>query len=126
MFPTAVARLAVATILVGPFAGVLAVPAAAEPSARTCGSDAQIVDLASALQPQQDLAVPVDLVPVPLQEPSASCGSELDDCMSASVQIGIYGERYVPPDATAACYEAYRACTAQGSGDEGFSDEGVG
>ncbi|EUA21973.1 hypothetical protein I545_1339 [Mycobacterium kansasii 662] len=39
--------------------------------------------------------------------------------MSASVQIGIYGERYVPPDAAAMCWEAYRACIANQSDDGG-------
>lgn len=36
--------------------------------------------------------------------------------MSASVQIGIYGERYVPPDAVAMCMDAYRSCIANQSG----------
>jgi len=42
--------------------------------------------------------------------PSPSCDSEKQQCMSASVQEGIYGERYVPPDAVAMCMQAYRDC----------------
>jgi hypothetical protein len=41
---------------------------------------------------------------------SPSCESEKEQCMSASVQEGIYGEQYVPPDAVAMCMEAYRDC----------------
>jgi hypothetical protein len=47
----------------------------------------------------------------PETAPSPSCDSEKQQCMSASVQEGIYGERYVPPDAVAMCMEAYRDCT---------------
>ncbi|VBA38045.1 hypothetical protein LAUMK13_01940 [Mycobacterium innocens] len=39
--------------------------------------------------------------------------------MSASVQIGIYRERYAPPDAAAMCWEAYRTCIADQSDDGG-------
>lgn len=115
---SSIARLALATVLICPVAGVLAIPAAAEPSTRSCESAVQVADLVTAFSPTPE-PLAVNLVPVPLQEPTTSCGSELDDCMSASVQIGIYGERYVPPDATAACYDAYRSCTAEQSEDGG-------
>ena len=114
-----VARLAMATILSCPIAGVLAAPATAEPPTRACESNVQIADLVGAIAPLPDSTTALDLVPMPLQEPTTSCGSELDDCMSASVEIGIYGERYVPPDATAACYDAYHACVGQQSEDDG-------
>ena len=39
--------------------------------------------------------------------------------MSASVQVGIYGKRYVPPDAVAQCMEAYRSCIGNQSGGQG-------
>ena len=47
----------------------------------------------------------------PETAPSPSCDSQKQQCMSASVQEGIYGERYVPPDAVAMCMQAYRDCT---------------
>jgi hypothetical protein len=42
--------------------------------------------------------------------PSQSCADQRQECMSASAQEGIYGERYVPPDAVAMCMETYRSC----------------
>ena len=92
-----VARLAVATVLLYPIAGVVATPAAAESPTTPCASEGQIVD-------------PVALLLQPQESPTASCASDKQNCMSASVQTGIYGETYVPPDAVATCMEAYQAC----------------
>lgn len=44
------------------------------------------------------------------ESPSQSCTDQKQECMSGSVQEGIYGERFVPPDAVAMCMEAYRDC----------------
>ncbi|POY01239.1 hypothetical protein C3469_11185 [Mycobacterium kansasii] len=105
-----VARLALATVLLCPIAGVLATPAAAESPTTPCvsGETAELTigDLGTLPLQQQDA-------------PTTSCNSEKQACMSASVQIGIYGERYVPPDAAAMCWEAYRACIANQSDDGG-------
>ncbi|WP_176357480.1 hypothetical protein [Mycobacterium persicum] len=101
-----VARLALATVLLCPIAGVLASPAAAESPTTPCISGETAGDLGTLpLQPQD--------------APTTSCTSEKQACMSASVQIGIYGERYVPPDAAAMCWEAYRTCIANQSDDGG-------
>ncbi len=54
--------------------------------------------------------------------PSPSCDSEKQLCMSASVQEGIYGEQYVPPDAVAMCMEAYRDCINANSDSDSGSD----
>lgn len=97
------ARLALATILLCPIAGVLATPAAAEPATTPCVSAGEIADPTALILPSEDA-------------PTTSCDSQKQACMSASVQVGIYGERYVPPDAVAQCMEAYRACTAQNGG----------
>lgn len=105
MFPTAVARLALATFLLWPIAGVVAGPAAAEPQTPPCVSTGDGND-------------PTDVIPAP-DAPSPSCNSQKQACMSGSVQIGIYGERYVPPDAVAMCMDAYRACIANQSGGQG-------
>ena len=48
--------------------------------------------------------------------PAQSCTDAKQQCMSASVQEGIYGERYVPPDAVAMCMQAYRDCVNANSG----------
>lgn len=48
--------------------------------------------------------------------PAQSCTDQKQQCMSASVQEGIYGERYVPPDAVAMCMQAYRDCVNANSG----------
>ncbi len=97
MFSTPVARLALATSLLCPIAGVLATPAAAEPAISPCVSAAESGDPTALILPPQDA-------------PTTSCDSEKQACMSASVQTGIYGERYVPPDAVAKCMQAYRDC----------------
>jgi hypothetical protein len=102
MFPTALARLALATVLLCPIAGAVAGPAAAEPQTTPCVNTGEGVD-------------PTDAIPAP-DAPSPSCDSQKQACMSASVQIGIYGERYVPPDAVAQCMEAYRSCINNQSG----------
>ncbi len=97
MSAISVARLALATILFCPIVGVLATPAAAEPAITPCVSAGEIPDpMAPTLSPQD--------------APTTSCDSQKQACMSASVQIGIYGERYVPPDAVAKCMQAYRDC----------------
>ncbi|SPM31829.1 hypothetical protein MTAB308_5354 [Mycobacterium terramassiliense] len=92
-----VTRLALATILFFPIAGVLATPATAEPAITPCVSTGEIADPTGLILPPQDA-------------PTTSCDSQKQACMSASVQVGIYGERYVPPDAVAQCMEAYRDC----------------
>ncbi|MDP7734027.1 hypothetical protein [Mycobacterium paragordonae] len=101
MISMTVARLAIATVLICPVAGIVAGPAAAEPETTPCltgeGND------------------PTDVIPAP-DAPTTSCDSQKQACMSANVQIGIYGERYVPPDAVAQCMEAYRTCIASRSG----------
>jgi hypothetical protein len=52
--------------------------------------------------------------------PADSCTDQKQECLSANVREGTYGERYVPPDATAMCWDAYRDCvnanTGSGSG----------
>lgn len=48
--------------------------------------------------------------PEPEPDASPSCADARDECMSGSAQTGIYGERYVPPEAVAMCMEAYRDC----------------
>lgn len=98
-----VVRLALATILLCPIATVLATPAAAEPPTTPCVSAGEIVD-------------PMAPILSPRDTPTTSCDSQKQACMSASAQVGIYGERYVPPDAVAQCMEAYRACTGNQSG----------
>lgn len=95
-----VARLALAAILLCPVAGVLASPAAADPPTTPCVSAGEVADPMAPIVPPQDA-------------PTTSCDSQKQACMSASVQIGIYGERYVPPDAVANCMEAYRDCIGQ-------------
>ena len=45
--------------------------------------------------------------------PSASCLSQRQACLSAGARTGTYGERYVPPEVVRQCYEQYRACTRQ-------------
>ncbi len=97
MFSTPVARLALASILLFPIAGVVATPATAEPAITPCVSAGEIAD-------------PMAPIPSPQDAPTTSCDSEKQACMSASVQTGIYGERYVPPDAVAKCMQAYRDC----------------
>ncbi len=97
MFSIPVARLALATILLFPIAGILASPAAAEPAMTPCVSAGEIAD-------------PIAPILSPQDAPTTSCDSQKQACMSASVQTGIYGERYVPPDAVAKCMEAYRDC----------------
>ena len=67
--------------------------------------------LASALPVPKSPCSPGVAPTVPADfSPSASCTSDKQQCMSASVQEGIYGEQYVPPDAVAMCMEAYRDC----------------
>ncbi|MDP7723992.1 hypothetical protein [Mycobacterium sp. TY814] len=102
MFARVVARLALATVLLCPVAGAVAGPAAAEPQTTPCVNTGDDVD-------------PTDVIPAP-GSPTTSCDSQKQACMSASVQIGIYGERYVPPDAVAQCMQAYRSCIANQSG----------
>lgn len=102
MISTTVARLALATVLLWPTGVVVAGTAAAEPQTTPCVSTGEGND-------------PTDVFPAP-DAPSPSCNSEKQACMSASVQIGIYGERYVPPDAVAMCMDAYRSCIANQSG----------
>lgn len=51
--------------------------------------------------------------------PANSCTDQKQQCMSANVQEGIYGERYVPPDAVAMCMDAYRDCVNANTGSSG-------
>ncbi len=95
-----VARVGLAAVLLFPIAGVVATPAAAEPPTTPCSSEWQIVDPVD----------PLDLILQPQDSPTTSCESDKQACMSGSVQTGIYGEQYVPPDAVAMCMDAYRAC----------------
>lgn len=105
MSSIAVARLALAAILIYPIAGLVAAPAVAESPETSCVSAGEVGDPADVVAPQDS--------------PSPSCDSQKQACMSASVQIGIYGERYVPPDAVAQCMEAYRSCISSQSGGQG-------
>ena len=41
---------------------------------------------------------------------SNTCARERTQCLRARVQKGILGSEYVPPDDTARCQAAYRAC----------------
>ncbi len=100
-----VARLVLAAVLLCPTAGVLATPAAAEPSTTPCVDGGEIADQTALISPQD--------------APTTSRDSQKQACMSANVQIGIYGERYVPPDAVAQCMEAYRDCVGKQSSDGG-------
>lgn len=118
----AAARLVLTTVLLCPIAVALATTAAAESPATPCLNGAELVDLMAPILPAEDSLTPIDLITFSLEQPdtpTVSCASEKQDCMSASAQTGIYGERYVPPDAVAACMEAYWACTAQQSGEDG-------
>jgi len=45
--------------------------------------------------------------------PSPSCERDRKACMAGSVRTGNFGVRYVPPDAAAACHQAYRSCIGQ-------------
>ncbi len=104
-------RLALAAILLYPVAGVLTTPAAAEPPTTTCLSAGEIADPTGLILPPQDSSTTANLVSMaPQDTPTTSCNSQKQACMSASVETGIYGERYVPPDAVAKCMEAYRDC----------------
>ncbi|VBA35836.1 hypothetical protein LAUMK191_01160 [Mycobacterium attenuatum] len=100
------ARLALAATFFCSIAGVAATPAAAEAPTTPCITAGETDD-------------PADVVAAPQDTPTTSCNSEKQACMSASVQIGIYGERYVPPDAVAQCMEAYRSCIANQSPGQG-------
>ncbi len=102
MISTTVARLALASVLLWPTGVVVAGTAAAEPQTTPCVSTGEGND-------------PTDVFPAP-DSPSPSCDSQKQACMSAGVQIGIYGERYVPPDVVAQCMAAYRSCIANQSG----------
>ncbi|QZT61476.1 hypothetical protein [Mycolicibacterium austroafricanum] len=105
MLPRSVVRLALATLLLSPLAGVSVSPAAAAP----CVSEGDAADPIALILFQDSLFDP------PLQQPdtpSPSCDSQRKECLSGSAQTGIYGERYVPPEAVAMCMEQYRACTA--------------
>lgn len=105
MFAITVARFALASVLFCPIAGFVAGPAAAEPQTTPCVSAMEGND-------------PTGVTPAS-DAPTTSCDSQRQACMSASVQEGIYGERYVPPDAVAMCMEAYRSCIANPSGGQG-------
>lgn len=105
MFPTTVARLALATVLLCPIAGIEAGSAVAEPQTTPCLTTGEGAD-------------PTDVLPAS-DAPTTSCDSQKQACMSASVQVGIYGKRYVPPDAVAQCMEAYRSCIGNQSGGQG-------
>ncbi len=73
--------------------------------------------LASALPVTQSPCSPGVAPTAPADfSPSPSCTSDKEQCMSANVQEGIYGERYVPPDAVAMCMDAYRDCVNANSG----------
>ena len=48
-------------------------------------------------QSQCSAAVTMPAAGFKLDEPANSCTDQKQQCMSASVQEGIYGERYVPP-----------------------------
>lgn len=75
--------------------------------------------LASALPVPQSPCSPVAAPTAPADfSPSPSCTSDKEQCMAASVQEGIYGERYVPPDAVAMCMQAYWDC-ANANSDSG-------
>ncbi len=111
MLSIPVARLALAAILVCPVAGVLATPAAAEPATTNCLSAGETADPTGLDFPSQDSPTTANQVGTASEDaPTTSCTSQKQACMSASVEIGIYGERYVPPDAVAKCMEAYRDC----------------
>ncbi|WP_275571348.1 hypothetical protein [Mycolicibacterium vanbaalenii] len=116
MFSRSVARLALATLLLSPLAGVSVSPAAAQPHATPCVGGGQAVDPLSLILSQDGLFEP------PLQEPdtpSPSCDSQRQECLSGNAREGIYGERYVPPEAVAMCMEQYRACIGAQSEGEG-------
>ncbi|WP_137144795.1 hypothetical protein [Mycolicibacterium sp. CR10] len=116
------ARVVLTTVLLCPIAVALATDAGADSPTTACLSATELVDLVAPILPPQDSLTPIDLITFSLEQPdtpTVSCTSEKDACMSASVQTGIYGERYVPPDAVATCMEAYWACTDQQSGEEG-------
>lgn len=120
MTSISVARLALATILLCPIAGLSVSPAAAQPPTGPCVGAVETVD------PIALILLGDPLFNLPLQEPdtpTVSCESQREDCMSASVQEGIYGERYVPAEAVRMCMEAYRSCIAE-QPEEG--SEGVG
>ena len=117
MFSRSFARLALATLLLSPLAGVSVSPAAAQPEATPCVSGGQAVDDPLSLILSQD-----GLFEPPLQEPdtpSPSCEDQRQQCFSGSAQEGIYGERYVPVEAVRMCMEQYRACIGAQSEGEG-------
>jgi hypothetical protein len=47
---------------------------------------------------------------VQAETPSNTCARERTECLRARVQKGMLGSEYVPPDDTARCQAAYRAC----------------
>ncbi len=83
MSAIAVARLALAAILIYPIAGIVATPAVAESPTSPCVSAGEVGDPADVLAPQD--------------APSPSCDSQKQACMSASVQTGPYGENMCRP-----------------------------
>ena len=110
------ARVVLTTVLLCPIAVALATDAAADLPTTACLSAAELVDPMAPILPPQDSLTSIDLITYLFEQPdtpTTSCASKRDDCMSASVQTGIYGEEYVPPDAVATCMEAYWACADQ-------------
>lgn len=116
MISRSVARLALATLLLSPLAGVSVSPAAAQPPTAPCAGGGQAVDPLSLILLQDSF---FDL---PLEQPdtpSPSCEDQRQSCFSGSAQEGIYGERYVPVEAVRMCMEQYRACLGTQSEGEG-------
>jgi hypothetical protein len=88
----------------------LAAVAAAGLSVPAAAVSAPLASAAPAPQSQCSAAVAMPAAGYARDEPANSCTDQKQQCMSASVQEGIYGERYVPPDAVAMCMQAYRDC----------------
>lgn len=98
----------------------LAAVAAAGLSVPVAAVSAPLASASPAPQSGCSAAVTMPAAGFKLDEPANSCTDQKQQCMSGSVQEGIYGERYVPPDAVALCMDAYRDCinanTDSGSG----------
>jgi len=88
----------------------LAAVAAAGLSVPAAAVSTPLASASPAPQSQCSAAVTMPAAGFKLDEPANSCTDQKQQCMSASVQEGIYGERYVPPDAVAMCMDAYRDC----------------
>lgn len=55
----------------------------------------------------------------PSPAPSPTCASDLRDCLHAHVRTGLYGVRYVLPEDTSRCVEAFNACRHGSAGGGG-------